>query len=122
MNPLMYFTLPINSNNFLDVIFNINTIENLYEWLHYYETIDLQTNDIFIMGLVLDLFWKNYYNIIDQNIDIFINLNQKLVKILFNKIISVDVISEITNKIIEENYGKKIKYIDEIKKYLTKYI
>jgi hypothetical protein len=122
IDPLLYFTLPINSNNFLDLIFNITTIEHLNEWLNYYETLIIDDYDIFNINLVLDLFWKNYYNIINQNINSFINLNQKIIKIMFNKNIDIKIIEKISNKIIEVNYGKKIKYIDEIKKYLTKYI
>jgi hypothetical protein len=109
-------TFPINSNNFLDIVFNITTISNLSNFIN-----NLDINNKEILDIVFDLFWKNYYNIIDQNLDDFININIKLVKKYFDKVISIDIMTKIINKLIKKNYGKKIKYISKIKKYLDKY-
>jgi hypothetical protein len=110
-------TLPINSNNLLDIVFNISSIYNLSNFIN---NVDINNKDI--INIVFDLFWKNYYNIIDQNLDNFIDINIKLIKRYFNKIISLEIMTKIINKLIKKNYGKKIKYITKIKKYLDKYI
>lgn len=119
IEPVLNFTLPINSNNFLEVVFNINTLNQLDEWIN---TFDFSKENINIVELVLDLFWINNYDKIDENLDIFIKLNQKIIKLIFDKDISIDLMSKIINRLMRHNYGKKIKYLRKIKKYLTKYI
>jgi hypothetical protein len=116
-NKLINFTLPINSSNFLDVVFGIENIQHLYSWIDTYDTEDKNT-----INLILDLYWKNYYYTIDDNLNDFIRLNQRIVYLLFNKDIDLTTMTKITNKLIRRNYGKKIKYLDKIKKYLRKYI
>jgi hypothetical protein len=116
-NPLINFTLPINSNNFLDVVLSMTTVEQLYEWLD--NCID---DDKKMIGIVLDLFWKNYYNIIDENIELFIKINHKIIDLIFNRKLSNDIVSSISVTIIKKYSGKKINYLNKIKKYLMKYI
>jgi hypothetical protein len=116
-NPLINFTLPINSNNFLDVVLSMTTIEELYEWLD--NCID---DDKKMIGIVLDLFWKNYYNIIDENIELFIKINHKIIDLIFNRKLSNDIVSSISVTFIKKYSGKKINYLNKIKKYLMKYI
>ena len=117
INPLLYFTMPINSNNFLEIIFGISTIFNLNEWINL-----INPSDIELLDFVLNLYWKNYYNKIDEDINNFIIINKKIIKKFLNKDIDNEIIKKIVNKLIKNNYGKKIKYINKIKKYLTKYI
>lgn len=116
-NPLINFTLPINSNNFLDVVLSITTVEQLYEWLN--NCID---DDKKMIEIVLDLFWKNYYNIIDENIELFIKINHKIIDLIFNRKLGNDIISSISVSFIKKYSGKKINYLNKIKKYLMKYI
>jgi len=116
-DPIINFTLPVNSHNFLEIVFDIQNIEQLYEW---FDTFDIENKKI--INLVLDLFWINNFDKLDNNIELFIKLNQKIIKLLFNKDISTEIMSKISNKLIQRNFGKKIKYLTKIKKYLTKYI
>ena len=117
VNPVFNFSLPINSNNFLDIVLNINTINKLHEW---FKNCDI--DDIDIINLVLDLFWKNYYHIINDNLNDFYYFNQFLIKKLFNKDIKLSIIIKIINKIIKKHNDNEIKYLIKIKKYLLKYI
>ena len=114
---IINFTLPINSSNFLDVVFGIENIQHLYSWLETYDIEDIKT-----ISLILDLYWKNYYYTVDDNLNDFIKLNQRIVSLIFNKNIDLTTMTKITNKLIRRNYGKKIKYLNKIKKYLRKYI
>jgi hypothetical protein len=116
-NPLINFTLPINSNNFLDVILSMTTVEQLYEWLD-----NCNDDDKKMIGIVLDLFWKNYYSIIDENIELFIKINHKIIDLIFNRNLSNDIVSSISVSFIKKYSGKKINYLNKIKKYLMKYI
>ena len=113
-NESINFSFPINSNNFLDVIFNITNIKQLTNWLNTYDTNDKDTVD-----LVLNLFWKNYYNTVDQNMTDFNELNYLIVKIMFDKILTQNEVQLLSNKIISKNYKKKIKYLEKIKKYIS---
>jgi hypothetical protein len=70
----------------------------------------------------LNLYWKNYYNKIDEDIDNFVIVNKKIFKKFLNKELNNEIILKIINRLIKNNYGKKIKYISKIKKYLVKYI
>jgi hypothetical protein len=38
INPLLYFTLPINSNNFLELVFNISNSSQLNQWINLIES------------------------------------------------------------------------------------
>lgn len=116
-NPLINFTLPINSNNFLDVVLSMTTVEQLYEWLD-----NCKDDDKKMIGIVLDLFWKNYYSIIDENIELFIKINHKIIDLIFNHNLSNDIVSSISVSFITKYSGKKINYLNKIKKYLMKYI
>jgi hypothetical protein len=118
-NPFTNFMLPINGNNFLEIVFNITTINQLYEWI---SNFDVNIRSKNIVELVLDLFWINNYNKIDDELDMFIKLNQEIIKIMFNKNVSHEIVIKIINRLVRNNYGKKIKYLDKIKKYLMKYI
>lgn len=109
------FSFPINSNNFLDVIFNITNINQLINWLRTYDLNDKDT-----INIVLNLFWKNYYSTINDNIAEFNELNFLIVKLLFNKTLNNDKLQELSNKIISKNYGKNIIYLEKIKKYINK--
>jgi hypothetical protein len=117
INPVFNFSLPINSNNFLDIILNINTVNKLYEW---FKSCDIENMDI--IKLVLNLFWKNYYHILNDNLDDFYYFNQYLIKKIFKKDIKILIIAKIINKIIKKYYGNEIKYLVKIKKNLSKYI
>ena len=117
INPLSYFCLPINSNNYIEIVFGISNINKLSQWINMIDDTDIELLD-FVMGL----FWKNYYNIIDEDMDSFIGVNRKIIKKFMYKDINNDIIIKIVNRLIKNNYGKKIKYINKIKKYLTKYI
>lgn len=116
-NPLINFSLPINSNNFLEIVFGINTFYQLDEWI---QNIDISNTEI--INIVLNLFWINHYSEVDNNFEIFVKLNQKIIKLLFNKDIPQEIMAKIMNRMLKNNYGKKIKYLDKIKKYLIKYI
>ena len=117
LDPINNFSFPINSNNFLEIVFGINSIQKLYEW---FENYDL--NDINTINLVLDQFWYNNGDIITENTNDFILFNQKLIKLLLDTNIDIDNVTKIIDKLIKDNYGKKIKYIHKIKKYLNEYI
>lgn len=116
-NPLINFSLPVNSNNFLEIVFGINTFYQLDEWIQ-----NIDVSNIEIINIVLNLFWFNHYSEVDNNFEIFVRLNQKIIKLLFNKNITQEIVAKIMNKMLKNNYGKKIKYLDKIKKYLIKYI
>jgi len=113
----MLFTLPINSNNFLEIVFNISNIRQLNDWIT-----DLDNKNTDIIEIALNLFWINYYNKIDKDFETFIKLNKNIINNILNKEVNVDIINKIANRLIKKNYGKKIKYLDKIKKYLRKYI
>ena len=117
INPLMYFTSPINSNNFLELVFNISNPYQLNQWINL-----LDSSEIKLLRFVLNLYWKNYYNKIDDDMDNFIVVNKKIFRKFLNKNIDDKIIIKIINRLIKNNYGKKIKYISKIKKYLIKYI
>ena len=119
IDPVFNFTLPINKNNFLDVVFQISSLEDFKKWL--LEN-DLKKLPIQMINTVFDLFWENHYNKIDEDINLFIEINKKLINVIFEKDIAIGTLNKIVNKMIKNNYGKKIKYLDKIKKYLTKYI
>jgi len=113
----MLFTLPINSNNFLEIVFDISNISQLNNWIT-----NLDKKNIEIIDIALNLFWVNYYNKIDKDFESFIKLNINIINNILNKEVSIDIINKIVNRLIKKNYGKKIKYLDKIKKYLRKYI
>lgn len=117
INPLTNFSLPINSNNFLEIVFGINTFYQLDEWIQ-----NIDVSNIRVINTVLNLFWINHYSDVDNNFEIFVKLNQKIIKLLFNKDIAQEIMIKIINRMLKNNYGKKIKYLDKIKKYLMKYI
>ena len=117
IDPLLYFTSPINSNNFLEIVFNISNISQLNQWINLIDNTEIE-----LLSFILDLYWKNYYNKIDEDIDNFIIVNKKIFKKFFYKDISNEILLKIINRLLKNNFGKKIKYITKIKKYLTKYI
>jgi hypothetical protein len=50
--------------------------------------------------------------------DSFIKLNKIIIKYIYNKdILDID-LRNLSNKIIRKYYGKKIKYLEKIKKYI----
>jgi hypothetical protein len=116
-NPLISFSLPINSNNFLDVVFSIANMEHLYDWLN-----NCHDDDKKMIGNVLDLFWKNYNGVINENIELFIKINHKIINIMFNHNLSHEIVVSISVSFIKKYYGKKINYLNKIKKNLMKYI
>jgi hypothetical protein len=118
IDPIFNFTLPINKNNFLDVVFKISSLEDLKKWL--FEN-DLKKLPIRMVNIVFDLFWENYYNKIDEDFNLFIEINKKLINVIFEKDLAIGILKKIVNTMIKNNYGKKIKYLDKIKKYLMKY-
>lgn len=113
-NDYISFSFPINSNNFLDVIFNITNINQLINWLTTYDINDKNTID-----LVLNMFWTNHYATVNDNINEFNELNFLIVKLLFNKVLTNDKVQQLSNKIISKNYGKNIVYLEKIKKYIN---
>jgi len=119
IDPLFNFTLPINKNNFLDIVFQISSLEDLKKWL---SENDLKKLPIRMINTVFDLFWENCYNKIDEDINLFIEINKKLINVIFEKDLAIVTLKKIVNRMIKNNYGKKIKYLDKIKKYLMKYI
>jgi hypothetical protein len=119
IDPALNFALAINKNNFLDIVFQITSIEDLNNWLF---TNDLNRLPIEMINTVLDLFWENYYNKIDEDINLFIEINKKLIYVFFQEDLTIEIATKIVNRLIKNNYGKKIKYLSKIKKYLTKYI
>jgi hypothetical protein len=118
--PIMNFIMPINSNNWLDIVCNIQTVDKLDNFIRTLNSEESYFNTL--IDLVLNLFWKNYYHIVDNDIKSFIKLNKKIIDIIFNKDISDKIATKITNKFIRNNYGKKIKYLEKIQKYLNKYL
>ena len=117
INPISYFTLPINSNNFLEIVLNITNISQLNQFIN-----SLDDTDIELLDFVISLYWKNNFNNIDEDMTNFIIINKKIIKKFFNKDLNDDIIFKMIEKLIKKNYGKKIKYIKKIKKYLIKYI
>ena len=117
INPLLYFTLPINSNNFLELVFNISNSSQLNQWINLIESSEYK-----LLEFVLNLYWKNYYNKIDEEIDSFIIVNKKIFKKFYNKDITDDILLKIITILIKKKYGEKIKYISKFNKYLIKYI
>jgi len=117
INPLLYFTSPINSNNFLEIVFGISNLYQLNQWINL-----IDNSEIKLLEFVLNLYWKNYYNKIDEDMETFIIINKKIFKKFFDKNIDNSIIILMINRLIKNNYGKKIKYISKIKKYLIKYI
>jgi hypothetical protein len=119
IDPVLNFTLAINKNNFLDIVFHITSLEDLNNWLF---TNNINKLPIKMINTILDLFWENYYDKIDEDIYLFIEMNKKLIKIYYQKDLTIEITKLIVNKLIKDNYGKKINYLSKIKKYLTKYI
>lgn len=120
LNPVMNFSLPINSNNFLDIVFRIETLYNLDEWIN-----NLDFNDdvsLKLLPLALDLFWKNNYNKIDEELDFFMSFNRKILKIIIDKPINKSIALYVANKLMKHDYGKEINYINQIKKYYNHYL
>lgn len=117
INPLLYFTSPINSSNFLELVFNISNVYQLNQWINL-----INISDIKLLRQVLKYFWINYHNKVDEEMDTFIIVNKKIFKKFLYKDVDDKIIIKIINRLIKNNYGKKIKYISKIKKYLTKYI
>lgn len=113
----LLFTIPICRSNFIDIVFNISTLNQLNEWLNTYKTHNIET-----INLVLNLFWENYYSLVNEEFELFKNINEKIIKNILNKNISNNNLNEIVNIFIKNNYGKNIIYLDKIKKYLMKYI
>jgi hypothetical protein len=116
-DPVIYFSLPINSNNFLEIVFNITNLIQLEKWIN-----SINNDNKKALDTVMDLFWINCFDKIDEDLDIFIKINQQIIYIILNKKIDIDIMTKVVNKLIKKNYGKKIKYITKIKKYLIKYI
>lgn len=114
---ILNFELPINSNNFLEIVFNINSVSQLIEWI-----INFDVTNEKVVKLVLNLFWVTKQDKINEEYEMFIKLNQKIIKLMFDKDIDNELMTKIIDKMLKENYGKKIKYLDKIKKYLIKYI
>ena len=113
-NNSINFSFPINSNNFLDIVFGITNITQLTGWFIGYNIEDKKT-----INLVLSLFWENYYETINDNMNEFVYLNSLIAKLLFFKKITTEESLKISNKLISENYGTKIKYLEKIKKYIN---
>ena len=99
MNNTINFSLPINNNNFLDIVFGITNIEQLINWFIGYNIDDIQT-----INLVLSLFWEKYYGTINDNLNEFNHLNFLIAKLLFSKKITSDESLKISNKLISEKY------------------
>jgi hypothetical protein len=112
-NNSINFSFPINSNNFLDIVFGITNIGQLINWFIGYNIEDKKT-----INQVLSLFWENYYETINDNMNEFNQLNFLIAKLLFQKKLTSDESLKVSNKLISENYGKKIKYLEKIKKYI----
>ena len=108
-----YFGMPINSNNFLDIIFNINSINKLDNWLN-----ESKKSDLFIINEVLDLFWIKYYMIFDENFMSAVKLNKTIIFEILHMKKNKNEINIITEDFIHKNYNKKINYLNEIKKYI----
>lgn len=118
--PIINFIMPINSNNWLDVVCGIQTVDKLDNFIRTLNFEESYFNNL--IDLVLNLFWKNYYHIVDNDIKSFIKLNKRIINIVFNKDVDDNIATKITNKFIKNNYGKKIKYLEKIEKYLNKYL
>jgi len=112
-NTINNFIMPINSTNFLDIVFNINNINKLEKWIN-----ELKDIDIKVLNIVLDLFWIKHYMEFDKNYIQVVNLNKTIIQLIFKQNKSDKDILEITEKFIRNNFNKKINYLNEIKKYL----
>jgi hypothetical protein len=95
----LLFTIPICRSNFIDIVFNISTLYQLNEWLDIYKIHNIKT-----ISLVLDLFWENYYSLVNEDLEVFININEKIIKNILNKNISDNNLNEIVNIFIKKNY------------------
>jgi len=114
-NIITNFSLPINSNNFIEIIYNITTLSQLEDWFNNYDP-----NNIKIAEIILNLFWFTKIQEIIEDIDLFIKINITIISTVFNKTIDYNKCQKIINHLIKHSYGKKINYLHKIKKYLTK--
>lgn len=113
-NPILNFSLPINKYNFLEIVYNITNIKQLDDFVTNYSE---QNNKL--IKVIMDLFWETKIDEIINNIDLFININQKMFKNIFNTNYSYNQLQLIIIKLTKKYNNKKIKYIPKVKKYLT---
>lgn len=113
INLLNSFSMPINRNNFLEIMFNIYNVNSLNDWFNLNNYINYET-----INLILNLFWEQYYTDIENSISIFINLNIDIIFIYLKKKLDYKNTKIIIYKLINNFYNKKINYLEEIKEYL----
>lgn len=116
-----HFHYPINSLNFLNIVYEINNLNDLYNY------IDSNINNLFTNTLIriLNNSWIEFNDIIIDNIDLYININKLVFKKIAFDVIKIYSSDEIYNKLltgIKKIYNKyknkKIIFFNKIKKYL----
>jgi hypothetical protein len=130
-NNLLIQNIHINSEVFLNYIYNINNFKEGINWIE--NNINISENTI---NRFLNNFWNVYINEIKYNYNIIINIYLKYIKI-YNKQILInnknnlndDKLKEYIDKSLNRifaKYGKKekksIEYNNKIKKYINYYL
>ena len=112
------FEYPINLNNFLNIVYNINNLNDLFEYINNNHKILLKETYI----RLLNNSWYSLFDNIKNNFDLFLKINIFIFKDLMKKnnindCLNDDIINDITNiirKLIKKN-KRKINYIQKIK-------
>jgi hypothetical protein len=115
------FEYPINLNNFLNIVYNINNLNDLFEYINNNHKILLKETYI----RLLNNSWYSLFDNIKNNFDLFLKINIFIFKDLMKKnnindCLNDDIINDITNiirKLIKKN-KRKINYIQKIKEKL----
>jgi len=131
-NPSINFGMPIDETNFLEIVFNINDFNDLYDWIDenkhlkntknqvvMFQNIKNQEPESYLIDRILKLFWNKYKNDLDNNFDILIKINKLLIYIYFNENIHNDKILIITKNFIKNNFNNNnLNYINELKTFI----
>ena len=116
-----YFHYPINCYNFLNIVYNINNLNDLYNYIKNNKNTLL--NETYIR--ILNNSWIELFNDINENFELFITINIFIFKELMKKNNMSDdlddiMISDITNIIrkLLKKKRNKINYLEKLKEKL----
>lgn len=116
-----YFHYPINCYNFLNIVYNIKNLNDLYNYINNNKNTLL--NETYIR--ILNNSWIELFNDINENFDLFITINIFIFKELMKKNnmndeLDESIINDISNIIRKLIKKKKIKinYLDKLKEKL----
>jgi hypothetical protein len=116
-----HFHYPINSVNFLSIVYEIDNLTELYDY------INNNINNLYSTTIIriLNNSWLEFNDLIIDNIDLYININELIFKKIAFDMIKIYSPDEIHNKLlngIKKIYNKyknkKIIFFNKIKKYL----